>query len=190
MKFHQKMLALCLTLAVLACSVAAFAEESTATAPLPCGVRFGMSLDELSALLGEDALVETWDDDAGTGSVSMENVKIGIGELVAESITFQADRNNSAGESRLSLISMGLPVGDNVIVSFRAALETLTAAYGAPDSDPFDEGGVANYVENGDLSATWTKDDVRFTLTMSRMYSDTLSFYYSYRLNYDADDLK
>ena len=71
MKFHQKMLALCLTLAVLACSVAAFAEESTATAPLPCGVRFGMSLDELSALLGEDALVETWDDDAGTGSVSM-----------------------------------------------------------------------------------------------------------------------
>ena len=110
MKFHQKMLALCLTLAVLACSVAAFAEESTATAPLPCGVRFGMSLDELSALLGEDALVETWDDDAGTGSVSMENVKIGIGELVAESITFQADRNNSAGESRLSLISMGLPV--------------------------------------------------------------------------------
>lgn len=53
------MLALCLTLAVLACSVAAFAEESTATAPLPCGVRFGMSLDELSALLGEDALVET-----------------------------------------------------------------------------------------------------------------------------------
>ena len=59
MKFHQKMLALCLTLAVLACSVAAFAEESTATAPLPCGVRFGMSLDELSALLGEDALVET-----------------------------------------------------------------------------------------------------------------------------------
>ena len=71
-----------------------------------------------------------------------------------------------------------------------AALETLTAAYGAPGSDPFDEGGVENYVENGNLSATWTKDDVRFTLTMSRMYSDTLSFYYSYRLNYDADDLK
>ncbi len=177
-------------LAVLACSAAAVAEESPATAPLPCGVRFGMSLDELSALLGEDALVEKWDDDAGTGSVSMENVKIGIGELVAESITFQADRNNSAGESRLSLISMGLPVGDNAIASFRTALETLTATYGEPDSDPFSESGVESYVENGDLSATWTKADVRFTLNMSRMYNDTLSFYYSYRLNYDADDLK
>ena len=177
-------------LAVLACSFAAFAEESPATAPLPCGVRFGMSLDELSALLGEDALIETWDDDAGTGSVSMENVKIGIGDLIAENIFFQADRNNSAGESRLSMISMGLPVGDNVIVSFRAALEALTAVYGAPDSDPFDEGCVENYVENGDLSATWTENDVRFTLSMSRMYGDTLSFYYSYLLNYDADDLK
>ena len=72
MKFHQKMLALCLTLVVLICPFASFAEESSATAPLPCGVRFGMSLAELSALLGEDALVETWDDDAGTGSVSME----------------------------------------------------------------------------------------------------------------------
>lgn len=30
----------------------------------------------------------------------------------------------------------------------------------------------------------------RFTLNMSRMYGDTLTLYYSYRLNYDADDLK
>lgn len=190
LKFFRKTLAVCLMLTVLSFSFAAFAEESTETSPLPCGVRFGMSLNELSALLGENALIETWDEDAGTGSASMENVDTGIGDLTADYITFQADRNNSAGKSRLSMISMSLPVQSGAVPSFRAALETLTAVYGAPDSDPFDENGVENYVENGDLSATWTRDDVRFTLTMSRMYGDTLTFYYSYRLNYDADDLK
>ena len=110
MKFFRKTLAVCLMLTVLSFSFAAFAEESTETSPLPCGVRFGMSLDELSALLGENALIETWDEDAGTGSASMENVDTGIGDLTADYITFQADRNNSAGKSRLSMISMSLPV--------------------------------------------------------------------------------
>lgn len=190
MKFLKKTLAVCLMMTVLSFGFAVFAEEKTETLPLPCGVHFGMSLDELSALFGENAQIETWDDDAGTGAASMENVEIGLGDLTAENITFQADRNNSVGESRLSLISMGLPVGDNGIAAFRAALETLTGLYGEPDSDPFDESSVENYVENGDLSATWTKDDVRFTLNMSRMYGDTLTLYYSYRLNYDAEDLK
>ena len=127
LKFLQKTLAVCLMMTVLSFGFAAFAEEKTETLPLPCGVHFGMSLDELITIIGENALIETWDDDAGTGAASMENVEIGLGDLTAENITFQADRNNSAGESRLSLISMGLPVGDNGIAAFRAALLSRSA---------------------------------------------------------------
>lgn len=173
------------------CTLPALAETADSATTLPMGVSFGMSMDELSAVLGDDAVREMWyEQDDETGTLMMEAVEMGIGDITAANLYFQVDRNNSDKTPRLSMISGDLPVGENVIANFKALLSAMTEVYGAPDSDPFDEGGVESYVEYGMLSATWTKPEVRINIGMNRMYDESLNLDYTYRLNYDAEDLK
>lgn len=179
----KKIAALVLALMLPLC--AAVAEEATA---LPFGVGFSMDYQQVLDAAGKDAEQDNWGDD--TGVVMLGACDIGIGGLKAESVNFQIDRNNSASASRLSQIYMELDAGDNCIAGFRAALAALTAQYGAPDGDPFDEFGVESYVEFGNLNASWTKPDVRINLSMGRMYMDSLSLDFANRLCYDANDLK
>ena len=49
---------------------------------------------------------------------------------------------------------------------------------------------VESYVEYGNLSASWTKADVRISLYMSRMYAESLTLDFSNRLCYDKADLQ
>lgn len=184
----KRTLSLCLALFLTLCALPAAAEETTTV--LPFGAKFGMNLAEAAALLGDGAALETWYDDDQTGSVSAENVPLGIADLTAETLYLQVDRNNSAKKPRLTMLSLSLSVSDAPIASFRNALEALTAAYGEPESDPFDGDAVANYVENGDLFASWTKTDVRIGLGLSRMYDESLTLSFTSRLNYDAADLQ
>lgn len=186
-KYVSAALALLLTFAC--CAALA---EATVT-PLPLNTRFGMNMTALEDALGtEDAVKENWyEDDDEIGAVTLRDVKLGVGDLVARDIYFQVDRNNSQKEPRMCMISVTLEHEGGVNGSFRKALATMTEAYGQPDADPFDESGVQNYVEYGTLSATWTKPDVRINLTSyNRMYDEALSIDYSYRLNYDAKDLE
>ena len=99
-------------------------------------------------------------------------------------------RINSLRVPRLSQISADLEVGEDSIAAFRAALEALTGVYGAPESDPFDASGVALYVEYGTLDASWVKEDVRISLSLQRMYEDTLHVSFSRRICFDAADLE
>lgn len=179
-----------LTAALLVlCAVPALAEK-TATA-LPGGVSFGMNMQELSALLGDQAARDVWyEDDPDAGTLMLEDCALGVGDLTADDLFYQVDRNNSQKTPRLSMITASLPVGENVIASFKAVVAAFTEAYGAPDSDPFDSFSVDDYVEYGTLSATWTKDDVRINLSMNRRYDESLSLDFSCRKNYDPADLQ
>ncbi len=187
----KKLLALSLLLC-LALLPAALAEE-TAT-PLPFGVNFQMDGDAVAAAVGGKAEFLSYygeeDEADGTGYVDVQGVSLGIGDLTAEFLDFDVQRNNSAREPRLTLISATLHTSaDNGIAAFRSALAALTAEYGQPDNDPFDAAAVESYVEFGGLDATWTKPDVRINLTLQRMYAENLTLSYSSRLNYDAADL-
>ena len=181
-------LALVLVLAFTCC--AAMAEE--AATPLPFGVAFGMTHDELDAALNQPGSWETWyEDDAEYGSLSLQDVALGIGDLKATNLYFEVDRNNSAKAPRMCILSAGLEIEGGVIAAFRKALSAMTEAYGQPDADPFNEEGVQGYVEYGALSASWTKPDVRINLNgYNRMYEESLSLDFTYRLSYDAADLK
>lgn len=185
----KKIISILLVALLGLCSLPTLAETSVTT--LPQGVSFGMNMDKLSAILGDGAVREMWyDGDDEIGTLTLEAAEMGIGDIVAERLDFQVDRNNSDKAPRLSMISGHLTVGDNVIADFKALLAAMTEAYGAPDTDSFDEGGVEGYVEYGMLSATWTKPEVRINIGMSRMYDEMLTLDYTYRLNYDAEDLK
>lgn len=168
--------------------VTCLAEANTTVTALPFEATFQMDYDTVLALLGSETEEDNWED--GEGILMLLNVPLGIGELMADEVSFQIDRNNSGNTSRLSLIDAALPVGDDCIAAFREALSALTTAYGAPNGDPFDEAGVQGYVEFGGLNADWEKEDVRISLSMSRMYQDTLMLSFANRLCYDADDLK
>ena len=186
----KKTLSLVLAGLLLVCALPALAAEKTS---LPLGLTFDMGWDEVAATACEEASLEPWEDDLGDGiigSISVDDVNIGVGSLKADSVFLDVNRNNSALTPRLYDIICNLPTGDNVIQSFRDALEQVTSVYGEPDSDPFDEGGVEAYVEYGSLYATWTRDDTRISLNMQRMYGDSLSLDFANRLCYSADDLK
>lgn len=187
----KKYLALLLMMSLVASSCA-LAEE-TAT-PLPYGVTFQMDGPAVAQAIGGDAAFEAYDAeyDAETGSVSLlgTEVEVGLGDLKATYMDFEVLRNNSLETPRLNMISASLPTEGNGIADFRSALSALTAIYGEPDSDPFDEGGTAMYVEYGGLDATWTKPDVRINLSMQRMFGTSLSLSFSDRLCYDAADLE
>lgn len=178
----KRLFALILALMLPLC--AAVAEEKT---PLPFGVDFQMDYATVKETLGEGVQEDDWGDE--TGMLTLTDVGAGYGDLKAEYVYFQIDRNNSAAASRLSQISMTILCDGNSIADFRAALAALTAAFGAPDSDPFSEEAVEYYVEYGNLSANWIKPDVRVNLSMSRMYGDSLSLDITNRILYDKADL-
>lgn len=184
----KKTISILMAILLTASCCAALAQ--TEATPLPCGVTFGMNMDEVGTALGSAA--ERTDDeiDDEVGSYYLETGKGAVGALDCLDMTFEINRNNSAGAPRLSMIFCGLPVGDNVIASFREAVAAFTSVYGAPDGDPFDQGGVEGYTEYGYLSATWTRQDVRINVDMSRPYGDRIDCNFSYRLNYDEADLK
>ena len=185
----KKYLALLLMMALTA-APSALAEDGAT--PLPLGVTLEMDGPALvSAIGGSAAFVPYFaEDDGETGTVQLSDVSLGIGDLTAASITFDVQRVNSLRVPRLSQISADLEVGEDSIAAFRAALEALTGVYGAPESDPFDASGVALYVEYGTLDASWVKEDVRISLSLQRMYEDTLHVSFSRRICFDAADLE
>lgn len=180
---------LVIVLLALCIGGAAVAEEAATV--LPFGVSFGMTHEELDAVLKTDSVWESWyEDDDEMGSLSLQNVALGIGGQTAKSLYFQVDRNNSAKAPRMCMLSADLEIEGSVIPAFRKALAAMTELYGQPDADPFGSDGVNGYVEFGSLYASWTKPDVRINLSCyNRMYDETLSVDYTYRLNYDAADL-
>lgn len=192
-KMLAALMALLLALAPALCAVAeanapttfAVGEEAT---PLPAGVNFTMDLTAIKKLLGDNVELDDWGE--GEGQLIKDNAALEPLELTADSAGFQVDRNNSDMALRLSQISAVLPTGENCIAAFRAALKAVNAVYGEPDSDPFNEYAVESYVEYGNLSATWTKTDVRINLNMSRMFGEMLLLDFTNRLCYNPDDLK
>lgn len=162
---------------------------------LPCGVRFGMTLEEAAAVIGEGAQVEEWFEDGiekdGTGSIFLEDAPLGIGTIQAGFVSFDVSSNNSPREPRLDSISASIVYEGNCIAAFRSTLAELTALYGQPDSDPFDEYGRESYQEFGNLNASWTLPDTRIYLSMNQAYTDngSIDLSYAYRLCYDLSDL-
>jgi len=161
---------------------------------LPYGVTFGMNLDEVAQQIGEEAIVEQWyTDDVpdGSGSVFLYDAPLGVGNIQASFIAFDVTRNNSPKEPRLDAISLSVAFDGNCIAAFRSVLADLTAVYGQPDSDPFDEYGRESYQEFGNLSASWTLPDTRIHLSLNQAYSDNgmIDLNYAYRLCYDLSDL-
>lgn len=189
----KKCLIVLLALAVLCLPLTGMAE--TADVPLPYGVAFGMNLEEVTQAVGEGALVEEWYGDEnekdGTGSIFLENVPLGIGNIQAGFMSFDVSRNNSPREPRLDSINLSVIYEGNCIAAFRSTLADLTAVYGQPDSDPFDEYARESYQEFGNLSASWTLPDTRIYLSLNQAYTDngSIDLSYAYRLCYDLSDL-
>ena len=180
----KKWFAILLTMCLLACS-AALAEETA----LPGGVNFYMNANEVAKALGPAAEISYWEEEGAEGTVYAETFD-GFDGLNVTSASFDVTANNSDKAPRLAQINLTLDVGDDCIQAFRDALLAMTAAYGEPDSDPFDESCVQTYVEYGTLGAYWTKADVRIALDMYRMYNESLTVSFTNRLCYDAEDLK
>ena len=183
----KKIFAIVLTL-VLLLPVLALAE----TPALPYGLALGMSTDEVEAAIAADATLsaaafDKEDYENGSYDYIFTELAIPDTELVASSADIQVDANNSAKESKLSAISLSLMPVENSIATYRSLLASMKATYGEPDSDPFAD--VESYVEWGTLSATWTTDALRISLSLSRMYEESISIQYSSRINYDAADL-
>lgn len=164
--------------------------EATA---LPFGLTVGMDTSESTAAFAADETLSALEPDRIENGDAVEydfsNVTVPGTTLTAFNFSVQIDQNNSRHEDRLTMLTFDVEPGDNGIATFRTLLSAMTASYGAPDSDPFDDNGVAQYVEWGTLSASWTLEDVRVSLSLSRMYEDTLNVYFASRLNYDEADL-
>ena len=189
----KKWLPMVLVIALLMLPFGAVAEE--AAIQLPYGVAFGMTLDKAAAVIGEGAQVEEWYENGnekdGTGSIFLENVPLGIGNIQAGFLSFEVTRNNSPREPRLDFISLSVAFDGNCIAAFRSTLADLIAVYGQPDSDPFDEYARESYQEFGNLSASWTLPDTRIYLSLSQthMENGSIDLSYAYRLCYDLSDL-
>ena len=186
---HSHLVAILLALMLLL--PAASLAEGTA---LPFGLQMGMSPIQVTEALTADATLGSLTpdtEDYGNGAVEYRysNVKIPGTELTADSLSVQVDRNNSAKEDRLTEIGFVLSSPEQSIAAFRQVLAAMTASLGAPDADPFGEEAVGAYVEGGTLDASWTTADTRISLSLSRMYEESLSVQYSSRLNYDPADL-
>lgn len=184
----KKLLLMMLALVVLCMPLGAVAEEETLK--LPLGVTFGLDLEQLADMLGEGAVVEAWDTD-GSGSVFLENVGLGVGDLHADFVSLNVTTNNSPRLPRLDNIDASIAFEGSCIAAFRRALADLTAVYGQPDSDPFDQFARESYQEYGNLSASWTTPEVRIYLNMSQSFipGGSLDLNYAYRLCYDLSDL-
>jgi len=186
----RKALALLLMVALLV-PVSALGEATT----LPFGLTLGMNGTQAEAAFAADPILSAikagkQDDGNGTIEYSFDQITVPGTDLTAYNLNIQIDRNNSEQADRLSMISYSLTPTGNGIGDFRKLLTAFTEQYGDPDADPFNEGGTAQYVEWGSLNADWTKDDLRISINLSRMYEESLSITYSSRINYDAADLK
>lgn len=127
---------------------------------------------------------------AGWGTVTVENTPCGLGGLFAAEVMFSADTSNSARAWRFPGVYVLLGIDNDPVAAFREALTELTAVYGEPAEDPFREEARADYQEFGFLSADWVFPDCRVTLSLSHPSGEELGVSYTYRLKYDADDLK
>lgn len=186
----KKALTLLLAIALLA-PVSAFAEATA----LPFGLKLGMNETQAEAAFAADPTLsavkpDQQNDGNGTIEYSFEQITVPDTDLTAYNLNIQIDRSNSKQADRLTMISYNLTPTGNGIGDFRKLLTAFTKQYGTPDTDPFNDDGTAEYVEWGSLNADWTKDDLRISLNLSRMYEQSLSITYSSRINYDASDLQ
>ena len=185
----RKMIALLLAAALLLPAVAL--GEAT---PLPFGLKLGLNAKETEAAFDADAVLtklspDKSSSDGGTVDYVFENVPIPNVDVNATSLTVEIDQNNSAKATRLSSINFVISPLDQSIATFRKILAAMTQTLGAPDSDPFDEASADNYMEWGTLDAYWTRDDVRISLSLSRMFEESVTILYTSRQNYDKADL-
>lgn len=159
---------------------------------LPFGLSFGLNVEQTETALREN-VNDVFDmEDYGNGTVDylLANVTLADTTLIADSMSVQVDTNNSARTPRLSFFSLDYRPQGTCIADFRTLLAALTTQYGKPLTDPFDESGVNDYKEWGTLSATWETEDVRISLSMTRMYEESITLQFTSRLNYDEADLK
>lgn len=185
----KKTLAMVLVLALLI-PAAAMGEAST----LPFGLKIGMSKDEAKAAFDADATLsaikpDKEDYDNGALEYNFEDVAIPGTDLTADSFSVQVDENNSAKTDKLTNLNFVITPADNSIATFRELLTAMTATLGAPESDPFSDEAADAYVEWGTLDASWTLPDARVSLSLNRMYEESITIQYSSRLNYDKADL-
>ena len=185
----KKILALGMTLALLLPAVAL-----GETTELPFGLKFGMTKEETTAAFKADQTLgklkhDKDDYDNGAVEYSFEDVAIPGTDLTADSMSVQVDENNSAKTDKLSSVGFVMDSVDQSIATFRTLLKAMTATLGAPESDPFSEEAADTYVEWGTLDATWKLEDGRVSLSLGRMYEESISIQYTSRLNYDKADL-
>lgn len=185
----KRFLLFALTLALLCMPLGVVAEDKAVV--LPFGVTFGTDLEATAAAIGDEALVEIWDEEAKTGAVFVEDMPLGIGNIQINSAAMNVTTCNSPREPRMDNIEISIAFEGNCIAAFRSTLADLTAAYGEPDSDPFDQFARDSYQEYGNLSACWTTPEVRIYLSLNQAYSENgnIDLSYAYRLCYDLSDL-
>ncbi len=198
----KRFLLIVLTLALFCLPLCAIAEAKTDATPsgtsdrektvlLPFGVTFGTDLEATANAIGDEAMVELWDEEAKTGAVFLEDMPLGIGSIQIHSAAMNVTTCNSQRAPRMDNIDISIAFEGNCIAAFRRVLADLTAEYGTPDSDPFDEYARASYQEYGNLSASWTTPEVRIYLSLNQAYSENgnIDLSYAYRLCYDLSDL-
>lgn len=179
-----------LALAVLMLAPALSLAEGSA---LPFGLALGMNGDQTRAAFAADPVLSALTPEKEEYGTSVdyyfEDVAIPGTELTADELSVSIDQNNSQKKDRLTSVTFTISPSEHSIADFRALLAALTATLGAPEGDPFGTDAVAAYVEWGTLDATWATADTRISLSMSRMYEESVNLQYSSRLNYDAADL-
>ena len=161
---------------------------------LPYGLALGMDQAAAKAAFAADETLAALPSDLqdyGNGVVEyvFENVPVPGMDATAATLSVQLDRNNSKREERLSMITLTLDAQADSIKTFRTALAALTQTLGQPSSDPFAEESVQGYVEWGTVYANWAQPDVRVSLTLNRMYEESVTLQYTSRMNYDVADL-
>lgn len=185
----KKLLLTALLLALFCLPLCAAAEEAQLV--LPFNVTFGMDLEQTAEAAGENAAIQEWEGEEGTGAVLLEDVPLGIGDIQVSFATLNVSRNNSEKLPRLDQLELSIAFEGSCIAAFHETMEALTAVYGIPDGYPYDEYGKESYQEYGNLGVSWTTPEVRIYLSMSQAYSEagTVDLSYAYRLNYDVTDL-
>ena len=188
---NKRLLALLVSIALVLPALA-LGEGST----LPYGFQFGMNTDAVEAAIAADATLSKMepdieDDDESAVEYLFFDVAIPGTELSADSVSLQIDENNSDLTDKMTSLSFVLnPESDQSIGIYRTLLTAMSATLGAPELDPFsDESSVASYVEWGTLDAYWTLPDARISLSLNRMFGDSITLQYSSRLNYNKADL-
>ena len=94
--------------------------------------------------------------------------------------------DNDDGSIEYIFDDVAIPGADGITGSLRVDVDQNNSA---PNADPFGEDGVNGYVEWGTLDAAWATDSARASLSLNRMFGDSVSILYTSRLNYDAADL-